>query len=209
MVASHSHKLDPKYETYISGASDPMGEKSQVMLSVDIPLPGLYGITPHLISGHGSYVPIWLPGFDADGDKTGEIVFMIMFDLVTPRELTTFISTFAREKKKISRQGAVVKRITDATFTYLTGNWLPAKGRQQVMGPYIIYENKSQQRHGGWRWNTAVGFLRRGLIIAAMMLWYEGNLPNKRHGDEILLFGMSFPAKIRKNHHKLTTIKKH
>ena len=94
-----------------------MGEKSQVMLSVDIPLPGLYGITPHLISGHGSYVPIWLPGFDDDGDKTGETVFMIMFDLVTPRKLPTFISTFAREKKKISRQGEVVKRITDATFT--------------------------------------------------------------------------------------------
>lgn len=145
MVASH--KLDPKYEAYTSGVSDPIREKSQVMLSVDIPLPRLCGITPHLISGHGSYVPICLPGFDADGDKTGEIVFMIMFDLVTPRIVPTCISTFAREKKKISRQGVVVKRITDATFTCLTRAWLPAKGRQQVMDLYI-YENQLQQRHG-------------------------------------------------------------
>ena len=44
----------------------------------------------------------------------------------------------------------------------------------------------------GWRWDTAVRFFRRGLIIAAMMLRTKAILPNKCHGDEILVFEISF-----------------
>ena len=37
-----------------------------------------------------------------------------------------------------------------------------------------------------WGWNTSVGVGKQGAIIAVISNWFEANLPNKRHGDEMI-----------------------
>ena len=74
-----------------------MGETTETTFLVEIPL-GSYEFTPQSISGHPSWIPIWLPEIDADNKKTGADTFIMMFDFMIPTKNPGF--TTKKKKKK-------------------------------------------------------------------------------------------------------------
>lgn len=76
-----------------------MGEKTETTFLVEIPL-GSYELTPPRISGHPSWIPIWLPEIDADNKKTGADTFIMMFDFIIPRKEPTFTAKKKKKKRK-------------------------------------------------------------------------------------------------------------
>ena len=86
-----------KHVAYTEGVNKRMEDKGTTFL-VKIPL-GSFECTPEKISGHDSFIPIWLPEVDEDGVETGHQAFILMCDMMLPKKELTFT-----EKKKMKER---------------------------------------------------------------------------------------------------------
>ena len=92
-------QFELKHSAYNRGVNKRTKEKNEPTFLVETSLSS-YELTPLHISGHPSWIHIWLSEIDADNKKTGANTFIMMFHFIIPKKAPTFTVKKKNEKRK-------------------------------------------------------------------------------------------------------------